>query len=785
MIVAEGVGQEDERKGLPLSGAAGDELGRMLVEAGLNRSMCFVTTVVRVRPTSGTPEEAYFAKSKREISPSHVQLRHKMVLPPVVDGLELLKREIELCRPNVIIALGNIALWALTGNWGITSWRGSMLKSDLALNLDYQPKVLPTYNPSVVMKKWDWRPIMVRDLRRAADMSQSRELNRPDYKFLIRPSYSTATLTLDKLLKLADLTPEGKKLKLAGDLETRAGHIACIGIAWSKVEAICIPLMCIERPHGFWDATQEHHLMFKLMRLLRHPNAEVVGQNFLYDDQYFNRHLCYKPNVARDIMLTQHTMFSNMQKSLDFQASMYLPFYEYWKDEGKEWNINIPEDEYWGYNCKDAVITYELDEVEQVLIDKMRLREVHDFQQKLYHPVLRTMNKGIRIDHSRRQVFHNQLVREIGEREEWIEKLLGRKLNLRSPPQLQQLFYHELGFKPILNRKTKTLTTDEEAMRKMMLREPLIRPLLRKILEIRSMGVFLSTFVSASLDVDGRMRCSYNIAGTDTYRFASRANAFGSGTNLQNIPSGGDMGGDFDLVLPNVRTLFVPDPGMEFFDIDLSSADLRIVVWESDEPEMKSMLAQGLDPYTEIAKEFYHDQTITKKDPRRQTFKSFAHGTHYLGTPEGLAERLGLPVQQARDTQAWYFRRFPRIKRWQDEAIRDGVVKRRMVQNIFGYRMHFFDRIEGTVLNQAAAWIPQSTVGCLINRAYVAIDEREPEVDLLLQVHDSLAGQYPIAKRDEILPRILAHAAIPLPYADPLTIPVGVKTSIVSWGDCV
>ena len=784
MIVAEAPSQEDEKKGLPLSGYSGDEFGRMLVEAGLNRSTCFTTVAIRVRPPSGYADEAFFAESKRAITPSHVQVRDKMVLPPVVDGLEMLKREIELCRPNVIIALGNIPMWMLTGKWGITSWRGSMLKTDLALSLDYQPKVLPTYAPSAVRRKWDWRPIAVTDLRRAAGMAATKELILPDYKFIIRPSYSTALTTLNKLLSLADLQPDGKKLKLADDIETRAGHIACIGVAWSAREAMCIPLMCLERPEGYWTEEQETMLLHKLYTLYTHEKVEIVGQNHLYDDQYFLRHLCFKPNVARDIMLTQHTMFSNLQKSLDFQASMYLPYYCYWKAEGKEWNTSIPEDEYWTYNCKDAVQTFELDDVEQPLIDRMRLRAVHDFQQKLYHPVLKTMERGLRVDTARRQAFYNQLKREIEEREEWIREVLGRDINISSPTQLQQLFYHELKFKPILHRKTKTLTTDEEAMRKMMAREPLVGPLIRKILEIRSLNVFQSTFVSAPLDVDGRMRCSYNIAGTDTFRFNSRKNAFGSGMNLQNVPSGGEMDDGFDLVLPNIRTLFVPDPGMEFFDIDLSSADLRIVVWESDEGEMKAMLAQGLDPYTEIAKEFYHDQSITKKDPRRQIFKSFAHGTHYLGTPEGLAERLGLPVQMAKDTQAWYFKRFPRIKKWQDEAIRDGVTKRRMVQNIFGYRMHFFDRIEGTVLNQAAAWIPQSTVGCLINRAYVAIDEKEPEVEILLQVHDSLAGQYPIAKRDEILPRILQHAAIPLPYDDPLVIPVGVKTSTVSWGDC-
>jgi len=318
-------------------------------------------------------------------------------------------------------------------------------------------------------------------------------------------------------------------------------------------------------------------------------------------------------------------------------------------------------------------------------------------------------------------------------------------------------------------------------LRKIAEREPLLLPITRKIAELRSLGVFLSTFVNAPLDIDSRMRCSFNIAGTETYRFSSSKNAFNSGLNLQNIPKGG---GDDELELPNVRSLFVPDPGMTFFDIDLSSADLRIVVWESDEPEFKAMLKAGADPYTEIAKEFYNDPSITKADPRRQTFKSFAHGTNYLGTAKGLAERLGLSVHDAEKTQKWYFGRFPKIKKWQDD-LKDQVYKRRMVQNVFGYRCYFFDRIEGTIFNQAAAWIPQSTVACLINRAYVAIYEQLKDVQILLQVHDSLAGQYPTHLGDWMVKQIVEKAEIPLPYAgDPLTIPVGVKTSIASWGDC-
>lgn len=776
MIVGEAPGEREVDEGQPFVGSSGQEMSKMLQEAGIMRSECFITNVVRIRPP-GNDINAFIAQRKSDISAQHIMMRDKFVLPAVRDGFELLKREIEMCQPNVIIAFGNVALWALTGQWGVTSWRGSVMECDLELALDYKPKVVPTYHPASILRQWSWRQIAIHDLRRAASQSKFREVIRPDYKFVIRPDYSTVLTILHQLYQQVCERPG----KIAVDIETRAGHIACIGLAWSDTEALCIPIMCVERPDGYWPLEQEAAISFALYQLLTHPNVEVIGQNFSYDAQYFYRHLHFIPRLKRDTMLTQHTLFSNLPKGLDFLSSMYCEHHLYWKDEGKEWDAKTGEDQLWTYNCKDAVITFEVDTAQQAAVDRMRLREVHDFQQRLFWPVLDSMNRGLRVDTSRRGNFAFTLQEEIAKREQWLIDVLGEPLNIKSPLQMKRMFYETLGQKPVLSRKTGTVTCDDEALRKIAEREPLLLPVTKKIAELRSLGVFLSTFVNAPLDTDGRMRCSFNIAGTETYRFSSSKNAFGSGLNLQNIPKGG---GDDELELPNVRSLFIPDPGMTFFDIDLSSADLRIVVWESDEPEFKAMLKEGLDPYTEIAKEFYHDPSITKKDPRRQTFKSFAHGTNYLGTAKGLAERLGLGVHEAEKTQKWYFGRFPKIKKWQDD-LKDQVYKRRMVQNVFGYRCYFFDRIEGTIFNQAAAWIPQSTVACLINRAYVKIYEELPDVQVLLQVHDSLAGQFPTHLGDWAVKQIVSKAEIELPYpGDPLVIPVGVKTSNLSWGDC-
>jgi DNA polymerase I-like protein with 3'-5' exonuclease and polymerase domains len=141
-------------------------------------------------------------------------------------------------------------------------------------------------------------------------------------------------------------------------------------------------------------------------------------------------------------------------------------------------------------------------------------------------------------------------------------------------------------------------------------------------------------------------------------------------------------------------------------------------------------------------------------------------------------------VHEVEKIQKWYFGKFPEIPKWQND-LKDQVVKRRMIENVFGYRCYFFDRIEGNIFNEAVAWLPQSTVACLINRAYDNLYENHKDIDVLMQVHDSLAGQFDTVLGDDAVRRIVKSSEIILPYAgDPMIIPVGIKTSTKSWGGC-
>lgn len=436
------------------------------------------------------------------------------------------------------------------------------------------------------------------------------------------------------------------------------------------------------------------------------------------------------------------------------------------------------EEERWIYNCEDCVRTRECGEAEAEVIKSLGLQEVDAFQQELFHAVLQTMLRGVLVDKAARSAFAAELQEEMAKREQYFINVLGHPMNPRSSAQMINLFYNDLQQRPIMSRATKHspshLTCDDDALELLKVREPILRPLINNIGEYRSIGVFLSTFVLAPLDADGRMRCSFNICGTETYRFSSSKNAYGSGTNLQNIPKGVEAKEPDDLNLPNVRKIFIPDPGMCFFDMDLDRADLQVVVWEADDAELKAMLRAGVDIHTENAKTL---------GISRQLAKSWVHGTDYGGGPRTMAIACGITVHKAERMQRRWFEAHPGIKEWHTR-VEDQLKRFHYVENKFGYRRFYFDRITG-LLPEALGWIPQSTVACLINRIYLNIHKNLKEVWVLLQVHDSLAGQFPLAQREACLSRMKEEAHVVIPYSDPLIIPVGIKTSEKSWGDCV
>jgi DNA polymerase len=824
MIVGEAPGVEEDRIGLPFQGTSGQELNRMLSEAGIARNECFLTNVCRVRPANNDINLffAKYTKDRKYVTPNHKLFRNRYCLPPIIDGCNLLYSEIQMVKPQVIIALGNTPLWALTGITGITKWRGSMLYSSDAGPVT---KVIPTYHPAAVLREWSWRPTAVQDFRRAARFRNGAPYPKPPWRFIVRPDFPTTLRILLGLLSRLNGTGQGwetfpETIRLSFDLETRAGHIACAGLSWTLNDAICIPFMCVETRDGYWNADHEGEIVWLLKQILTHKNAQVVGQNILYDSQYTWRHWHFVPNVSQDCMISQHSIFSDLPKSLAFQASMYCNYYVYWKDEGKDWAKNMGEDQLWTYNCEDCVYTDEGGRTELDLVKTLGLESVHRFQQRMFWPVLQAMQRGCRIDRERRSLLTGEVRAEVARRQQFILDLLGHPLNPASPKQMHSLFYNDLGQKIIFTRATKgepaRPTLNDDALQQISLREPLLKPLINAISDIRTMGIFLSNFLTAPLDDDGRMRCAYNIGGSasgksapKTYRLSSSENAFGSGANLQTIPSeksksvgkaaarGATAGLGDPYQYPNLRSMFVPDPGFTWFDGDLDRADLQVVVWEADDAMLKAALRLGVDIHlmnayilqnktvpdlSELVET--HPKYLDWRRPMkllREFAKVFCHGTNYGGQPRTMAANTGWPIREVERAQALWFGAHPGIQQWHNR-VKSQINKSRFIENRFGYRWYIFDRLD-SIVPEAIAWVPQSTVSIVINRIWMQIYEELPEVQVLLQVHDSLCGQFP-TNMPHLQEEVLRRGRITVPYADPLVIPFSVKTSLTSWGDC-
>ena len=488
-------------------------------------------------------------------------------------------------------------------------------------------------------------------------------------------------------------------------------------------------------------------------------------------------------------------------------------------------NIHSDEDAFWVYNATDCVRTREVGEALTGVIQKLGLEEVDKFQQSLFWPVLQAMNRGVRVDQHVRDNLAREIRAEIHQREAFLRDVLGQEVNPKSPKQMCDLFYNVLGQPAHKTRAKKGvpghLTCDDEALKEIGKREPLLRPIIGAIQDIRTLGVFLSTFVLARLDDDQRMRTSFNIAGNAkveasgeqstseksapyTYRLSSSQNAFGSGCNMMNIPSdkskavGKAKARGMTFALPNMRSMYVPDPGFEFFDMDLDRADLQVVVWEADDEMLRTALRLGVDihllnvygidqedppPLEELVET--HPRYGDHKGPRkykREFAKVFCHATNYGGGARTVAANTGRTVHEIDKAQKAWFASHPGIKAWHDRTL-EQVTRHHFVENRFGYRWHIFDRLDG-VLPEALAWIPQSTVGCYINRIWMEIYKQLPEVQVLGQVHDSLFGQFPSGQKEALILDLKRVSKIIIPYEIPLIIPVGIKTSSISWGDC-
>lgn len=541
MFIGEAPGRDEVNATTPqpFVGSSGAELSALLAEVQLVRRDCFLTNVARYRPIRN--EIDYFWDKCTKVN--------KIPGPVLVDGMKELFDEIERVDPEVIVPLGNTSLWAVTGGlWGITSWRGSQLYSDIP-NQSRKRKVIPTFHPAYVQRVWRARHDVLHDLRR-----MQRHLGKPDWpadvrNIIVDPTFSESVQFLEHILEELNRGPT----IIAHDLETIKRSVSCSGLGITSREAICIPFMGPPTGDSHWNRGQELRLVSLHRRVLTHPNARVVGQNYLYDTQHIINEWFCVPKTYLDTMVAFHTCFPGEPKGLDYLSSIFCEKHVYWKDDVDDYNV-FPDDPitYWTYNGKDVCTTYEIVEPLESMVRDLGFIDQCAFQHRMCEHAFKTMNRGVRIDTELRQQMSLDMYEVFTEHEKLFEQILPvsefrpmKSKNAspwyKSSKQLCILFYDELGLKVQKDKKTGSRSSRDDALEALKLDAPELTTLFQLIQEYRSVGVFKENFIDSPLDPDKRMRCSYKVAGPETFRFASAKSAFGTGTNLQAISKGNKL----------------------------------------------------------------------------------------------------------------------------------------------------------------------------------------------------------------------------------------------------
>jgi len=284
------------------------------------------TNVFQIHPPGNKLE--WFCGPRTEGIPSYpALLPSKYVRREFEPELDRLADEILAHDPNLIICLGNTALWALAGRTGVGKLRGTTLISTHCVS-GY--KLLPTYHPASLLRQWENRPTVIIDLVKAKRESEFPDVRRPHCEIWIEP-------TLDDIRTFTEQFIQGCEL-LSVDIETTGNRITCIGFAPTRDRAIVIPFDDPRAKGGCYWATKdsERQAWGIIDEILVDPSIPKLFQNGMYDIAFLWR--SYGIGVrgcAHDTMLLHHALQPESLKGLGYLGSIYTD-HGPWKTERKQ-----------------------------------------------------------------------------------------------------------------------------------------------------------------------------------------------------------------------------------------------------------------------------------------------------------------------------------------------------------------------------------------------------------------------------------------------------------------
>lgn len=424
------------------------------------------------------------------------------------------------------------------------------------------------------------------------------------------------------------------------------------------------------------------------------------------------------------------------------------------------------------YNALDSACTIECHNAFWPDLSPHGFKPAYDMTVDLLSALMFMMTRGVKVNHEALNSTKQDVLKSAAEKQDELNKLCGRELNVNSSKDCQTYFYVELGIPPYYNEGK--VTVDDLALQRLT-RGTAKRPGLRQaklVQEIRGLQKLHSTYLNLEFDKDERMRGSYNPRGTKFGRLSSSKTIFGTGTNFQNLPQ-------------EFKKFLVADDGYVFWEIDKRQAEWVVVAYLCGDANMVRVIEEGRDTHVHTASLMFNvplevimlDDKLTgyNTDPdviaamrleheiisrfagafprtmsARQCGKKSNHGLNYDEGFTQFALINEIEQREAKRIVEMYHLIYPGIRVWY-EHIKRQLMKDRSLTNCFGRKVRFLDAYGPDMWKAAYSMLPQSTVVDSLNQGMVKIyndasitGTEDANVDLLAQVHDSILLQIPL-----------------------------------------
>ena len=380
----------------------------------------------------------------------------------------------------------------------------------------------------------------------------------------------------------------------------------------------------------------------------------------------------------------------------------------------------------------------------EVLVEKLNEEGMLTLFQEVEMPlvfVLYEMERaGIQINKQELFNYGARLQESIGKLETEIYDMAGEVFNINSPKQLGFILFEKLKMPG--GKKTKTgYSTSADVLEKIKSEDPIIE----KILEYRTLTKLKSTYadgLDAFIEEDGRIHTKFQQTITATGRLSSAE------PNLQNIPVRIELG-------RQIRKMFIPKEGCVFVDADYSQIELRILAHMSGDESLIQAYQEEQDIHRMTASKVFHIPFDEVTPAQRSNAKAVNFGIVYGISSFGLGQDLNITRKEAENYINQYFATYPGIKQYLDglvtEAKETGSVttlygRKRPVPEIsssnfmqrsFGERIAMNSPIQGTAAD---------IMKIAMLRVDKALKEEKLKAKILLQIHDELLIEAPVAE---------------------------------------